>query len=134
MLNTWMIHLIKYHGKPNITFRDQGFRRGLVAKSIRLDIERRDASWKTAIKHAAIREARRTPDNVTPVDGLLLKSRQPKSSLKLFARVGRPSFMTDPLLRSLCVATETDLFRELVILHTSTTREKGSLESEKQCF
>ena len=46
MLNTWLNHWIKYFGKLNIVrtdpegaFRDQGFRRGLVAKSIRLDID-----------------------------------------------------------------------------------------------
>ena len=50
LLNLW----VKYHGKPDIVrtdpegaFRDQGFRRGLAAKSIRLDIDPGDASWKT---------------------------------------------------------------------------------------
>ena len=58
---------------PEGAFRDQGFRRGLAAKSIRLDIDPGDASWKTGvlgktldtIKHAAIRVARKTPDSVT---------------------------------------------------------------------
>ena len=80
MLITLLNHSIKYFGKPNIVrtdlerdFRDQGFRRGLAAKSIRLDIDPGDASWKTrvlgknldAIKLSAIRVARRTPDSVT---------------------------------------------------------------------
>ena len=79
MLNTLLNHWIKYYGKPDIvrtdpegTFRDQGFRRGLAAKSIRLDIDPGDASWKTGalgktldtIKQA-ICAARRTPDSVT---------------------------------------------------------------------
>ena len=66
--------------KPNIittdlegAFRDQGFPRGLAAKSIGLDIDPGDASWKTGvlrktldtIKQAAIRVARRTRDSVT---------------------------------------------------------------------
>ena len=46
---------------------------GLAAKSIRLDIDPGDASWKTevlgktldTIKQSAIRVARRTPDRVT---------------------------------------------------------------------
>ena len=50
-----------------------GFRRGLAAKSIRLDIDPGDASWKTGvrgktpdtIKQSAIRVARRTLDSVT---------------------------------------------------------------------
>ena len=54
-------------------FRDQGIRRGLGAKSIRLDIDPGDASWKTGvlgktrdtIKQSAIRVVRRTPDSVT---------------------------------------------------------------------
>ena len=56
MLNTLLNHWIKYCGKPNIirtdlegAFRDQGFRRGLAAKSIRLDIDLGDASWKTGV-------------------------------------------------------------------------------------
>ena len=80
MLNTLLNHWIKKYGKPNIVrtdpegaFRDQGFRRGLAAKSIRLDIGPGDASWKTGvlgitldtIKQPAIRVARRTPDSVT---------------------------------------------------------------------
>ena len=70
----------KYYGKPDIVrtdpegaFRNQGFRRGLAAKSIRLDVDPGEASWKTGvlgktldtIKQSAIRVARRTPDNVT---------------------------------------------------------------------
>ena len=54
LLNTLLNHWIKYCGKPDIVrtdpegaFRDQGFRRGLAAKSIRLDIDPGDASWKT---------------------------------------------------------------------------------------
>ena len=76
MLNHW----VKYYGKPDIVrtdpeeaFRDQGFRRDLGAKSIRLDTDPGDASWKTevlgktldTIKRSAIRVARRTPDSVT---------------------------------------------------------------------
>ena len=56
MLNTLLNHLVKYNGKPNIVrtdpegaFRDQGVRRGLAAKSIRLDIDLADASWKTGV-------------------------------------------------------------------------------------
>ena len=79
MLNTWLNNWIKYCGKPNIvrtdpegTCRDQGFRRGLAVKSLRLDIDPGDASWKTgvlgktldSIKQAAIRVARRTPGSV----------------------------------------------------------------------
>ena len=54
MLNTLLNYWIKYFGKTNIVrpdregaFRDQGVRRGLAAKSIRLDIDPGDASWKT---------------------------------------------------------------------------------------
>ena len=80
MLNTLLHHWINYCGKPNIVrtdpegaFRDQGFRRGLAAKSIRLDIDPGEASWKTGVpgktldttQQSAIRVARRTPDNVT---------------------------------------------------------------------
>ena len=75
MLATLLNHWVKYHGKTDRegAFRDQGFRRGLAAKSIRLDIDPEDASWKTGvlgktldtIKQSAIRVARRTPDNVT---------------------------------------------------------------------
>ena len=57
-------------------FGDQGFRRGLAAKSKRLDIDPGDASWKTGvpgktldtIKQSAIRVARRSPDNVSVQD------------------------------------------------------------------
>ena len=45
MLATLLSHWVKYHGKPDIlrtdpegAFPDQGFRRGLAARSIRLDI------------------------------------------------------------------------------------------------
>ena len=77
MLNTL---LIVYFGNPNIVrtdpegaFRDSGFRRGPAARSIRLDIDPGDASWKTRVlgktldtfKQSAIRVARRTPDSVT---------------------------------------------------------------------
>ena len=80
MLNTLLNNWVKHCGKPDIVrsdpegaFRDQGFRRGLAAKSIRLDIDPADASWKTGvhgktldtIKQSALRVARRTPDNVT---------------------------------------------------------------------
>ena len=80
MLNTLLNHWVEYNGKPDIVrtdperaFRDQGFRRGLAAKSTRLDIDPGEASWQTgvlgktldAIKQSAIRVARRTPDNVT---------------------------------------------------------------------
>ena len=79
MLATLLNHWVKYYGQPDIVrpdpkgaFRDQGFRRGLAAKSIRLDIDHGDASWTTrvhgktldTIKQSAIRVARRTPDNV----------------------------------------------------------------------
>ena len=44
MLNTLLNHWVRYYGKPDIVrtdperaFRDQGFRRGLAAKSIRLE-------------------------------------------------------------------------------------------------
>ena len=54
MLATLLNHWVKYYGKPNMVrsdpegaFRDEGFRRGLAAKSIRLDIDPGDASWKT---------------------------------------------------------------------------------------
>ena len=54
MLATLLNHCVKYYGKPDIVrtdpegaFRDQGFRRGLAAKSIRLDIDPGEASWKT---------------------------------------------------------------------------------------
>ena len=68
------------YGKPNIVrpdpegaFRDQGSRRGLAAKSIRLDIDFGAASWKTGvlgktldtIKQSATRAPQRTPDSVT---------------------------------------------------------------------
>ena len=80
MLSTLLNHWIKYYGKPNIIrtdpegpFRDQGFRRGVAAKRIRLDIGPGDASWKTSVlrktldtsKQEAIRVARRTTDSVT---------------------------------------------------------------------
>ena len=79
MLTTLLNHC-KYFGKPDIVrtdpegaFRDQGFRRGLAAKSIRLDIDPGEASWKTGvlvktldtIKQSAIRVARTTPDSVS---------------------------------------------------------------------
>ena len=79
MLNTSLNHCIQYYGKPNIVrtdpdgaFRNQGFRRGLVAKSIRFDLDG-SASWKISvleetldtIKHAAIRVGRRTLDSVS---------------------------------------------------------------------
>ena len=80
MLHTLLNHWIKCYGKPNIdrtdpegAFRDQEFRRGLAAKSIRLDIDPGDASWKTGvlgktpdtIKQSAVRVARRSLDSVT---------------------------------------------------------------------
>ena len=56
MSNTLLNHWIKYCGKPkNIrtdpegTFRHQGFRCGLAAQRIRLDIDPGDASWKTRL-------------------------------------------------------------------------------------
>ena len=56
MLNTLLNHWIKYYGIQTVpepiqkgTFRDQGFRRGLAAKSICLDIDPGDASWKTGV-------------------------------------------------------------------------------------
>ena len=46
VLTTLLNHWVKYYGKPDIArtdpegaFRDQGFRRGLAAKSMRLDID-----------------------------------------------------------------------------------------------
>ena len=80
MLNTLLNHWVRYNGKPDIVrtdperaFRDQGFRRSLAAKSIRLDSDPGDASWKTGVlaktldtmKQSAICAARRTPDSVT---------------------------------------------------------------------
>ena len=80
MLNTLLNHWVKYYGKPDIVrtdpegaFRDQGYRRGLSAKSTRLDINPGDAFWKTGvlgktldtIKQSAMRVAWRTPDNDT---------------------------------------------------------------------
>ena len=80
MLNTLLNHWVKYCGKSDVVradpegaFGDQGFRRGLAAKSVHLDIDPGDASWKTGvvgktldtIKQSAIRVARRTPDSVT---------------------------------------------------------------------
>ena len=44
-------------------FEIKGFRRGLAAKSIRLDIDPGEASWKTGV--TAIRVARRTPGSVS---------------------------------------------------------------------
>ena len=56
ILTTLLNHWVKYYGKPDIVrtdpegaFRDQGFRRCLAAKSIRLDIDPGDASWKTGV-------------------------------------------------------------------------------------
>ena len=56
MLATQLNHWVKNYGKPDIVrtdpegaFRDQGFRRGLAAKSIRLDIDPGEASWKTGV-------------------------------------------------------------------------------------
>ena len=80
MLNTLLNHWVRDYGKPDIVrtdperaFRDQRFRRGLAAKSIRHDSDPGDASWKTGVlaktldtmKQSAIRAARRTPDSVT---------------------------------------------------------------------
>ena len=76
MLNTLLNHWVTYYGKPDIVrtdpegaSRDQGFRRGLAAKSI-------DASWKTevlgktldTIRQSAIRVARRPLDSITVQD------------------------------------------------------------------
>ena len=56
MLNTLLNHWVKYYGQPDIVrtdperaFRDQGFRRGLAAKSMRLYIDPGDASWKRGV-------------------------------------------------------------------------------------
>ena len=80
MLNTLLNHCVTYCGKPDIVrtdpevaFRDQGFRRGLAAKSIRLDIDLGDACWRTevlgktldTIKQSAVRVARRPLDSIT---------------------------------------------------------------------
>ena len=80
MLTTLLNHCVKYYGRPDIVktdsqgaFLDQGFRRGLAAKSIRLDIDPGDASWKRGvlgktldtINRSAICVGRRTPDNVS---------------------------------------------------------------------
>ena len=79
MLNTLLNHLGMYCGKPDIVrtdpegaFRNQGFRRGLAAKSIRLDIDPGDASWKAGVlgktldtmKQSAIRVARMTVSQI----------------------------------------------------------------------
>ena len=87
MLATLLNHWVKYHCKPDVVrtdpegaFRDQGFRRALAAKSIYLDIDPEDASWKTrvlgktldTIKQPAIRVARKTPDSATIVRYLVL--------------------------------------------------------------
>ena len=78
--NTWLNHWIKFYGKPNIVrtnpegaFRYQGFQHGHAAKSIRYDIDPKDASCKTGvlgktldtIKQTAIRVGQRTLDSVT---------------------------------------------------------------------
>ena len=83
LLSTLLNHWIKYYGKPNSIrtdpegpFRDHGFRRGVAAKRIRLDIRPGDASWKTSVlrktletsKQEAKRVARRTTDSVTIED------------------------------------------------------------------
>ena len=60
---------------PEGAFRDQGFRRGLAANSLRLDVDFGDVSWKIGvlgetldtIQQAAICVAR-TPDSVTMQD------------------------------------------------------------------
>ena len=103
MLATLLHHWIKYYGKPDIirtdsegAFRDQGFRRVLAAKSIRLDIDRGDASWKTgvrgktldAINQSAIRVARRTPDSV--------------SSQEIFLHLTMTCIETEDSLRGSC--------------------------------
>ena len=56
MLNTLLNHKIKHYGKTSFirtdregAFRDQGFRRGLPSKSIRLDIDPGNASWNTGV-------------------------------------------------------------------------------------
>ena len=56
MLNTTQNNRTKNSGKPNVirtdregAFRDQAFRRGLAAKSIRLDTDPGDASWKRGV-------------------------------------------------------------------------------------
>ena len=56
MLTTLLNQWVKYYGKPVIVrtdpegaFRDRGFRRGLAVKRKRLDIDPRDASWKTGV-------------------------------------------------------------------------------------
>ena len=76
MLATLLNHWVKYYGKPDIVrtdpegvFRDQGFRRGLTVKSMRLDIDLGEASWETGvlgktldtIKQSATRVGRSTP-------------------------------------------------------------------------
>ena len=49
MLATLLNHWVTYNGKPEGASRDQGFRHGLAAKSIRLDIDPGEASWKTGV-------------------------------------------------------------------------------------
>ena len=81
MLATLLNHWVKYSGKPDIVrtdpegaFRDQGFRRGLAAKSICLGIDilgtrpgKQECLGKPLIqiKQSAVRVARTTPDNVS---------------------------------------------------------------------
>ena len=80
MLAPLLNHWVKYNGKPDVlrtdleeAFRDQGFRRGLAAKSIRLDIDPGEAPRKTGvlgktldtIKQSAIRVDQRKTDSVT---------------------------------------------------------------------
>ena len=80
MLAALLNHWVKYYGKPDIVrtdpevaFRDQVPDVVWLPKSIRLDIDPGEASWKTGvlgktrdtIKQSAIRVARRTPDSVS---------------------------------------------------------------------
>ena len=74
-LATLLNHWVKYNGKPDIVRTDPegAFRDQRAAKSIRLDTDPGEASWKTGvlgktldtIKQSAIRVARRTLDSVS---------------------------------------------------------------------
>ena len=61
MLNTLLSHWIKYYGQPNnvrtdpqTAFRDQGFRRGLAAKSIRLGVPENRSGWENNGYHKTV--------------------------------------------------------------------------------
>ena len=67
MLNTLLNHWVRYYGKPDIVrtdperaFRDQGFRRGLAAKSIRLDSDPGDASIRAARRRRTVSQFKKS--------------------------------------------------------------------------